>query len=747
MAYYFLYPEKDTTIYSHPYRTDLNTGRVETLALAFEANSNNNAYYPSRTLLEFNNNEIYNTYKIAQEEAYKEGQGVVFDAELKLWATDYESEFPATQNFELYPIYDEWVNGTQRYIENPYYSGITSDGASWLYSDNGIDQTPWTVIGNSFRSFYPIPDTTDDTRFYFEDTSSLLNYVYIKRGFYNPKITPNSEDVYVLVDKNCRNCDAKFIPASDNIQEHVLYYADNINDITGSTDRLDLNTYYGKSFTHTDSFLTQKDLIFSDPECTTVVPSGSYLRQGNNIFGVGPTGSLTFYEINIGDTPRGIFGRRVTCYGNASVMPIGGIDTEISDYGGTDVATQMGPETTLHSVWCCWLLTVSECCNGLGYLSLGQVLGYYNPDDNSALGDGLTANNNGIPSISDFTDAIPKPTPNKPTPVPLIISGLVSVTSQGIPVWDTPKRALDFGRFIGYNDSFEYTEGKTTGYIAGTNYQNSYEIDVNFNTYAFIDNSILNHLQSTAVTSKGASIPTLPIYQSEYNTDNVGGGSWYYGEGFESTCSINLANDLDLKFNIRDIIYKYIAGFDNKPYPSGIPNNGFIIKRENDVFDTKNKTTVKYFGSDTHTIFSPTLALKWDDSSYITGSNNILNDGQIQVHPYNLKPEYKQNEEPVIRLNVREQYPTRTFTTSSNYLNVNYLTSASYYSIEDYTSKEVIIPFDTTYTKLSADNDGMYFKLRMQGLQPERHYRLLIRHDNNDGVTVYDDNYYFKVIR
>jgi len=35
----------------------------------------------------------------------------------------------------------------------------------------------------------------------------------------------------------------------------------------------------------------------------------------------------------------------------------------------------------------------------------------------------------------------------------------------------------------------------------------------------------------------------------------------------------------------------------------------------------------------------------------------------------------------------------------------------------------------------------------MQGLQPERYYRLLIRHDNNDGIVIYDDDVFFKVVR
>jgi len=48
---------------------------------------------------------------------------------------------------------------------------------------------------------------------------------------------------------------------------------------------------------------------------------------------------------------------------------------------------------------------------------------------------------------------------------------------------------------------------------------------------------------------------------------------------------------------------------------------------------------------------------------------------------------------------------------------------------------------------MSADADGMYFKLHMKSLQPERYYRLLFKHKNNEGTVVYDNNYHFKIIR
>ena len=58
MAYYFLFPEKDSTIYSHPFRQDLNTGIEEALELASELDNTGSLYYPSRFLVQFNDDEI-----------------------------------------------------------------------------------------------------------------------------------------------------------------------------------------------------------------------------------------------------------------------------------------------------------------------------------------------------------------------------------------------------------------------------------------------------------------------------------------------------------------------------------------------------------------------------------------------------------------------------------------------------------------------------------------------------------------
>ena len=56
------------------------------------------------------------------------------------------------------------------------------------------------------------------------------------------------------------------------------------------------------------------------------------------------------------------------------------------------------------------------------------------------------------------------------------------------------------------------------------------------------------------------------------------------------------------------------------------------------------------------------------------------------------------------------------------------------------------IPFNTATTKVSCDASGSYIDLFMDGLQPERYYRILIKSEL-DGSTVIDDSNIFKVVR
>ena len=223
-----------------------------------------------------------------------------------------------------------------------------------------------------------------------------------------------------------------------------------------------------------------------------------------------------------------------------------------------------------------------------------------------------------------------------------------------------------------------------------------------------------------------------------------GGGTWYTNPymSFQTfTKNDNLDTDIDVSITVKAFSSSIFNG-------GGISNDGFIIKQstEEESDTSSSFGQLKYFSSDTHTIYPPKLCFKWDDSTHTYQPSASLS-GNLNVSLYRNRSEYNQNDVAKFRVHVRDKYPTRQFASSSNYLNTGYFTTSSYYSIRDAHTEEEVIPFDNTFTKMSADSEGMYFNIHMKGLQPERYYRLLFKHINNDGTTVYDEKYHFKVIR
>jgi len=105
------------------------------------------------------------------------------------------------------------------------------------------------------------------------------------------------------------------------------------------------------------------------------------------------------------------------------------------------------------------------------------------------------------------------------------------------------------------------------------------------------------------------------------------------------------------------------------------------------------------------------------------------------------------DEKNIFRVNVRPKHPIRVFQTSSLYTQNFYLPQDSCYAIKDLDTNEYVIDFDPIFTKISADNSGSYFKLDMDGLQWERYYKILIKTNINGNILVFDDKFYFKIIK
>ena len=242
-----------------------------------------------------------------------------------------------------------------------------------------------------------------------------------------------------------------------------------------------------------------------------------------------------------------------------------------------------------------------------------------------------------------------------------------------------------------------------------------------------------------------------PGYTSSFNPSYSpqGGGNWFLSSSdgsidYPVTQSFGPRTQFDMNINITSMVEDWYSG--------SLPNNGIIVKWEDDVeFNTSKQVqpVIQYYSVDTNTIYPPELEIKWDDSTWNTGSSTITE--LFQPNAFITLAEnpgiFYSESINRFRLNCRPKYPTRAWSTSSLYTKQHYLPSGSaWYAIKDLDTNEYVVDFDSNYTRLSADATSSYFDVYMNGLQPERYYKILIQVDSEGSTTVYDDNYYFKVI-
>lgn len=209
-----------------------------------------------------------------------------------------------------------------------------------------------------------------------------------------------------------------------------------------------------------------------------------------------------------------------------------------------------------------------------------------------------------------------------------------------------------------------------------------------------------------------------------------------YLSGSEVSGSEDDANDFT--FDVTDIIRSWVSG--------SISNYGAVLKFSDfDESNLSNTGCYKFYSRQTHTVYSPMLVAKWDDSTYNTGSMDAAPDTGLIVYPANLRPAYRTDENVRIDLVARAQYPLKTFDTQFTAWQTHYLPATSYFSIIDAQSKEVIIPFDD-YSKVSEDSSGPFVNFTIQNMHPRRFYLFLIKVVTSTGYEyVFDNNYTFTI--
>jgi hypothetical protein len=250
---------------------------------------------------------------------------------------------------------------------------------------------------------------------------------------------------------------------------------------------------------------------------------------------------------------------------------------------------------------------------------------------------------------------------------------------------------------------------------------------------------------------------TYPAYVTgSYSGSFLGGGTWYTGSNdpfhpnLNPTQSFDIRTTKDIDINVSDIVKVWYSSSNSIGGYTNIQNNGFIVKWEKAIeFSTSDavQPIMQFYSVDTNTIYPPCLEIKWNDQIYDSGSLSPITTSNFYASLDNNPGVFYTDSVNRFGINVREEFPTRTFQTTSVYTNNKVLNSTSLYAIKDLDTNEFIVDFDSKFTKISCDPiKGNYFDVYMNGLEPERYYKILIQTTISGSTVIKDDNYYFKVV-
>jgi len=204
----------------------------------------------------------------------------------------------------------------------------------------------------------------------------------------------------------------------------------------------------------------------------------------------------------------------------------------------------------------------------------------------------------------------------------------------------------------------------------------------------------------------------------------------------------------DINMNVTDIVNNWLDDTNN--------NHGFLLRYSgSQETDSTTFGQLKFFSSNTNTIYAPKLEVRWDDHLPCTGSNTgslteLTMSGLADNYLYmrGLRESYKENDRVKFRVGARKRYIQKTFNQAVQTITGSFITEGSgSYSIKDVATGETIIPF-SAHTSMSCDTNGPHFIQWLDGFYPDRVYKVLLKLKYDDGQEqIFDDNFEFKVKR
>jgi len=688
---YRIYPSKDATIYEDSSRKLQNTGKDEILEVGKFYDTDNTALLGnSRALIQFDLSSISSSIV----------SGDITSPQYRLRLENIENK-EIQSNYDLYvfPVKESWTEGLGSEADTPH----NTTNVSWV--SRSLDAT-WDTT-NSTVGKPTNPDLIASLQAYYDFAASVGGFELVEpikgTGGQSPQIT---------------SIDGKLTMSSSN-------YGGGTANLSAS---LEAGSIYKIEFDFNRNTLSGVDFNVLDPNNDLL--NDSIVNFEESLVSTGT------YNMAFTASISGVHKLQFTFFDNNGANGSDGSVDNFYLYREVSTSTLVLDQfssnlTTLPSTY-----VLNEVIQNEDGVNGSAVISNYTLFLTASKYGGATLNrkytlqeNRNYTSSFDIIDS------NYP-PYNGQVTGSIEFT-----ILDPNGRVVDENDLSGYS---KYISGSTSPTI---NFQARQSGEYLFRWSFFASGSgqysaSLDNFRLQSLDHDITSSQYVDIYYDAHWNNNLGGGTWYtssFSNGTYYKQSFTKYTD-NLNTEVTDYVNEWLNNTRT--------NNGLIIKKSKvDEESTTKFGSIKFFSSDTNTIYPPVLEVRWDDSSFVTGSLDALDSEDMIVYVKNLSTEYKETSKGKIRVYARDRFPARTFSSTSNYTLVKYLPTTSYYSVVDAETEQVIIPFDTNYTKISCDSTSNYFNFWFNGLQPERFYKFVFRVDQNGTTRYFDDNFYFKVVR
>lgn len=193
-------------------------------------------------------------------------------------------------------------------------------------------------------------------------------------------------------------------------------------------------------------------------------------------------------------------------------------------------------------------------------------------------------------------------------------------------------------------------------------------------------------------------------------------------------------------------LYVDISTLINNVITNNLNFNGLVIKFGNEDNDLS-KYQINLYGSDTQSIYEPTIISFYGDSDY-TGDfdpETVVDLDNLDLIVTNIKRKYNSGDQVRLKIKAHAKFKVRTYEDSLVESTQLALPEIAIFQITDSVTGKLVVPYNMVGSNVLKSDNGYIIKFNTDNVLPNRYYSLQIKLIDGDNIFIYDNNINFLI--